>query len=147
MLEVRGWGYVIRECPTQKKHKLQGAQWGRLFASERDARPCVDLLNQTIRSNASLLENDRYLNPDPLARLIGAANETTVPIKKQNSQAIVGSGSMVSQITLALAKALQLKIHRLSTILSMEGAAGVKVPYICCAEALLNIPDVRFLVV
>ena len=37
---------------------------------------------------------------------------------------------MVSQITLSLAKRLQLKIHQLKTLISMEGAGRIEVPYI-----------------
>ncbi|MCG8625928.1 MAG: retropepsin-like domain-containing protein, partial [Proteobacteria bacterium] len=88
------------------------------------------------------MESERYLNPDPLVWLIGEANETTVKLEKQNFKALVDSGSMVSQVTLSLAKKLHLKIHQLSTILPMEGAAGVKVPYLGYVEALLNIPEV-----
>ena len=90
----------------------------------------------------SLLENDRYLNPDPLARLIGEANETSVKLENQEFKALVDSGSMVSQITVSLAKMLQLKIHQLNKLIPMEGAGGIKVPYVGYVEAHLQIPEV-----
>ena len=49
---------------------------------------------------------------------------------------------MVSQITASLAKTLQLKIHHLNRLIPMEGAGGVKVPYIGYVEAHLQIPEV-----
>ena len=39
---------------------------------------------------------------------------------------LVDSGSMVSQITVSLAKALKLQIRQLDTLIPMEGAGGSK---------------------
>ena len=93
--------------------------------------------------NAGLLQNDLYLNPDPLVWLIGEANETQVKIEWQNFKALVDSGSMVSQITHSLAKALKLPIKHLQTLIPMEGSGGITVPYLGYVEATLNIPEVK----
>ena len=122
------------------KPELEGAKSGRL--TSKGDRPGVDLLKHIIRSYSSLLESEKYLNPDPLARLIGEANEATVKLENQKFEALIDSGSMVSQITLSLAKHLQLKIHQLKTLIPMEGAGGVEVPYIGYVEACLKIPEV-----
>ena len=96
--------------PLAGKHELGGAQPGRAHPS-RD-RPRVETVKSAIRSNAGLLQNDLYLNPDPLVRLIGEANKTQVKLEGQNFKALVDSGSMVSQITHSLAKALKLPIKQ-----------------------------------
>ena len=122
------------------KPGLEEAKSG--WLTSKGDRPGVDLLKHTIRSHSSLLESEKYLNPDPLARLIGEANEATVKLENQKFEALINSRSMVSQITLSLAKRLQLKIHQLKTLKPMEGAGGVEVPYIGYIEACLKIPEV-----
>ena len=122
------------------KPGLEGAKSGQL--TSKGDRPGVDLLKHTIRSHSCLLESEKYLNPDPLARLIGEANEATVKLENQKFKALIDSGSMVSQITLSLAKRLQLKIQQLKTLILMEGAGGIEVPYIGYIEACLKIPEV-----
>ena len=77
-----------------------------------------------------------------MARLIGEAKKATVKLENQKFDALIDSGSMVSQITLSLAKALQLKTHQLNTLIPMEGAGGIEVPYIGYIEACLKIPEV-----
>ena len=68
------------------KRELGGAQPGRARPS-RD-RPRVETLKSAIRSNAGLLQNDLYLNPDPLVRLIGEANENRYKIRRAGFQSI-----------------------------------------------------------
>ena len=123
------------------KCELGGAQLGQACPS-RD-RPGVETIKSAIRSNAGLLQNDLYLNPDPLVWLIGEANETKVKLEGQNFKALVDSGSMVSQITHSLAKALKLPIKQLQTLIPMEGSGRITVPYLGYVEATLNIPKVK----
>ena len=120
---------------------MGGAQPGQAFLS-RD-RPGVETVKSAIRSNAGLLQNNLYLNPDPLVRLIGEANETQVKLEGQNFKALVDSGSMVSQITNSLAKALKLPIKQFQTLIPMEGSGRITVPFLGYVEATLNIPEVK----
>ena len=83
----------MRMCHPGKPG-LEGVKSGQL--TSKGDRPGVDLLKHTIRSHSSLLESEKYLNPDPLARLIGEANETTVKLENQKFEALIDSGSMVS---------------------------------------------------
>ena len=123
------------------KRELGGAQLGRACPS-RD-RPGVKTVKSAIRSNAGLLQNDLYLNPDPLVWLIGEANETDIKLEGQSFKALVDSGSMLSQITNSLAKALKLPIKQLQTLIPMEGSGGITVPYLGYVEATLDIPEVK----
>ena len=79
------------------KPGLEGAKSG--WLTSKGERPGVNLLKHTIRSHSNLLKSEKYLNPDPLARLIGEANEATVKLKNQKFEDLIDSGSMVSQIT------------------------------------------------
>ena len=123
------------------KCELGGAQLG-LACPSRD-RPGVETIKSAIRSNAGLLQNELYLNPDPLVWLIGEANETQVKLEGQNFKALVDSGSMVSQITHSLAQALKLPIKQLQTLIPMEGSGRITVPYLGYVEATLNIPELK----
>ena len=92
--------------------------------------------------NSTILQSDLYLNPDPLVRLIGEPNEAIVKIEGQKFDSLIDSGAQISQLTESLVKALDLKIRNLKEILPLEGAAGVKVPYLGYVEARLEIPGV-----
>ena len=92
--------------------------------------------------NTTILQSDLYLNADPLVRLIGKPNETTVKIEGQKFNSLIDSGAQISQLTESLVTALDLKIQNLKEILPLEGAAGIKVPYLGYVEAQLEIPSV-----
>ena len=92
--------------------------------------------------NITILQSDLYLNPDPLVRLIGEPNEAIVKIEGQKFDSLIDSGAQISQLTESLVKALDLKIRNLKEILPLEGAAGIKVPYLGYVEARLEIPGV-----
>ena len=46
-------------------------------------------------------QNDLYHDPDPLLRLVGKANETTVMVEGQEARVLIDSGSQLSAISLA----------------------------------------------
>ena len=92
--------------------------------------------------NSTILQSDLYLNPDPLVRLIGEPNEAIVKIEGQKFDSLIDSGAQISQLTESLVKALDLKIRNLKEILPLEGATGIKVPYLGYVEARLEIPGV-----
>ena len=66
-----------------------------------------------------------------------------VKLEGQNFKALVDSGSLVSEITHSLTKALKLPIKQLQTFIPMEGSGGITVPYLGYVEATLNIPEVK----
>ena len=75
--------------------------------------------------------------------MIGEQNETKVKLEGQKFNTLVHSGSMVSQITISLVKALKLEIKQLQTFILMEGAGGINIPYLGYVEATLDIPEVE----
>ena len=110
--------------------------------SRKGSRPGVNCAKSVIKMNRTILQSDLYLNPDPLVRLIGEPNEAIVKIEGQKFDSSIDSGAQISQLTESLVKALDLKIWNLKEKLPLEGAAGIKVPYLGCVEARLEIPGV-----
>ena len=85
----------------------------------------------------------RYYNADPLFRLIGEPNESTVELEGVELTALIDSGSQLTTITESMAKTLELEIHSLKRFLDIEGTGGIQVPYKGYVEAHLRIPEVK----
>ena len=90
-----------------------------------------------------LRQSDLYHNPDPLFRLVGEVNETSVMVEGQEARALINSGSQVSAISLAWVKKLNLKPQQLQSILQIEGSGGLDVPYLGYVETCLRIPKIK----
>ena len=71
----------------------------------------------------------KYHNPDPMARLIGPANETFVKIEGESYLALIDSGAQLSALQESLVKKLKLKVHHLNTFIEAEATGGTLVPY------------------
>ena len=85
-----------------------------------------------------LRQNDLYHNPDPLFRLVGEVNETTVLVEGQEARALIDSGSQLSSISLAWVKELNLKPQQLQSILQIEGFGWSDVPSLGYVETHLE---------
>ena len=65
-----------------------------------------------------LRQSDLYHNPDPLFRLVGEVNETTVLVEGQEARALIESGSQLSSISLAWVKKLKFKTTTTSVLIA-----------------------------
>ena len=65
-----------------------------------------------------------YHNPDPIARLIGPANETFVKIEGKPYLALIDSGEQLSALPESLVRKVKLQIHSLNTIIEAEAMGG-----------------------
>ena len=90
-----------------------------------------------------LRQSDLYHNPDPLYRLVGEVNETTVLVEGQKARVLIDSGSQLSSISLALVKKLNLKPQQLWYILQNEGSGGLDIPYLGYVETHIGGPDIK----
>ena len=90
-----------------------------------------------------LRQSDLYHNSDPLFRLVGEVNETTVIVEGQEARALMDSGSQLSAISLAWVKMLNLKPQQLWTVLQVEGSGGLEVHYLGYVEICLRIPEIK----
>ena len=84
-----------------------------------------------------------FLNPDPVARLVGCANEAPVVIDSQEVTALVDLGAQVSNISAQLCKELGLEIQPLGRLLELEGTGGAAIPYLRFVEVNLQLPGIR----
>ena len=143
MLQMRGVGTCAERMSDFGKCGLERDAKGRSH-SRTDSRPGVSLIKTCIKTDSTLLkQSDLYLNPDPLVRLIGPANEAQVKIENQNFTALIDSGAQISQLTESLVEALGLKIKQLKELLPLDGAGGIDVPYLGYVEARLAFPEIQ----
>ena len=84
-----------------------------------------------------------FLNPDPIARLIGCSNEAPVVIDGQEVTALIDSGAWVSSINAQFCKELTLQIQPLGWLLELEGMGGSAIPYLRFVEVNLQILGIR----
>ena len=84
-----------------------------------------------------------YHNPEPLYRLVGEVNETTVLVEGQEARAHIDSSSHLSSISLVWVKKLNLKPQQLPYLLQIEGSGGLDVPYLGYVETHLRVPEIR----
>ena len=90
-----------------------------------------------------LRQSDLYHNPDPLFRLVGEVNETTVLVEGQEARVHIDSGSQLSSISLAWVKKLNLIPQQLQSILQIEGSGGLNIPYLGYVETHLGISEIK----
>ena len=85
---------------------------------------------------------DLYHNPDPLVRLIGEPNETSIVIENAKVKSLVDSGAQISSISDKFAKLLKLPINKLETLLDLEPMGEGSVPYEGYVEVRMQVPGV-----
>ena len=84
-----------------------------------------------------------FLNPNPVAQLVGCANKATVVVDGCKVAALMDSGAQVSNISTQLCEELGLKVQPLGQLLELEGTEGAAIPYLRFVEVNLQIPGIR----
>ena len=84
-----------------------------------------------------------FLNPDPIACLIGCSNEAPVIIDGQEVTALIDLGAQVSSISAQFCKELTLQIQPLGQLWELEGMGGAAIPYLRFVEVNLQIPGIK----
>ena len=90
-----------------------------------------------------MLKMPEYHNPDPLVRLIGKTNEASAVVDGVPITCLVDSGSCMSAMVKSFAKALDLEIKPLHTILDIEVTGGGTCPYYGYVECRLQLPQIK----
>ena len=80
-----------------------------------------------------------FLNPDPIACLIGHSNEAPVIIDGQEVTALIDLGAQISSISAQFCKELTQQIQPLCQLLELEGMGGAALPYLRFVEVNLQI--------
>ena len=84
-----------------------------------------------------------FLNPNPVAQLVGCTSEAPVVIDGCEMAALVDSGAQVSTISAQLCEELGLEVQPLGQLLELEGTGGAAIPYLRFVEVNLQIPGIR----
>ena len=84
-----------------------------------------------------------FLNPDPIAHLVGCSNEAPVVIDRQEVTALIDLGAQVLSIGPQFCKELTLHIQPLGWLLELEGTGGAAIPYLRFVELNLQILGIR----
>ena len=84
-----------------------------------------------------------FLNPDPIAHLIGCSNEAPVIIDGQEVTALIDVGAQVSNISAQFCKELALQIQPLGRLLELEGTGDAAIPYLRFVEVNFQIPGIK----
>ena len=84
-----------------------------------------------------------FLNPDPIAHLVGCSNEAPVIIDGQEVTVLIDLGAQVFSISAQFCEELTLQIKPLSQLLELEGMGGAAIPYLRFVEVNLQIPGIR----
>ena len=85
-----------------------------------------------------------YHNPDPLYRLLGPRNESTIIVNGNLVKMLVDSGAQITTITEALVRELGLEIQNLGSLLDLGGTGGCEVPYKGYVIGRIALPAVQF---
>ena len=83
-----------------------------------------------------------FLNPDPIAHLVGCSNEAPVIINGQEVTALIDLGAQVLSISVQFCKELTLQIQPLGQLLELEGTGCAAIPYLGFVEVTLQIPGI-----
>ena len=126
-----------------KLHSERDNKGASLPSQERDSKassPESEFPKLTTKIAKILRE---YHNPDPIARLIGPANETFVKIEGKPYLALIDSGAQLLALPESLVRKFKLQIHSLNTITEAEATGGSLVPYSGYVEVNLSIPGIK----
>ena len=84
-----------------------------------------------------------FLNPDPIACLVGHSNEAPVIIDGQEVTSLIDLEAQVLSISAQFCKELTLHIQPQGQLLELEGMGGAAIPYLRYVEVNLQIPRIR----
>ena len=84
-----------------------------------------------------------FLNPDPIACLVGQSNEAPIIVDGQKVTTLIDSGAQVSSVSSGFCKWMALKVHPLDRLLELEGTNGSAIPCLGYVEVNLQILGIR----
>ena len=133
------WG-APRECsptPHQQQQTLN------LQHSLPDPKPRPTILKAAQKRGQPEVIPVPFLNPDPIACLVGCSNKATVLIDGQETIALIDSIAQVFSVSSHFCKGLALEIQPLSQLLELEGTGGSAIPYLGFVEVNLWMPGIQ----
>ena len=129
----------LREC-SQTPHNTQSIN---LQHSLPEPNPKPTHMKAARRKGWQQVTPIPFLNPDPIAHLVGHSNEAPVVIDGQEVTALIDLGAQVLSISGQFCEELTLHIQPLGQLLELEGMGGTAIPYLRFVEANFQIPGIR----
>ena len=109
--------------------------------TKRDSQPKPSTeARQTRRVKPS--SKPQYYNPDPIARMFGRANETTVEVNGVATTCLVDTGATVTIINEAFCDQLGLQVHSIDNLISVSATGGTTIPYLGYTVATVKFPHI-----
>ena len=151
----QGWGHMARECTTLAKplnqdggnqgnvvnpHQLQSIN---LQHSLPDPKLKLTLMKAARRKGWQQVAPIPFLNPYPIAHLVGHSNEVPMIIDGQEVTALINLSAQVLSISAQCCKELTLQIQPLGQLLELEGMGGAAIPYLRFVEVNLQMLRIR----
>ena len=133
-----GWGDQ-REC-SQTPLQQQSASSQHSLSGLKPKPTQVKAVNRKGQRGIAPIP---FLNPDPVAHLVGHANKAPVLIDGCKVTALIDLGAQVSNISAQLCENLDLEIQPLGQLLELEGIGGAAIPYLAFVEVNLQILRIR----
>ena len=120
-----GWGRMAKECVTPLNYSR-----GSLKVLPPKIKTAGISTNptQTVSITPKAI-GEEYYSPDPIAQLIGKANEACILVDDVECLALIDSGAQISTIMIEPIKLLGLIIHQLNRILKFETIGGGDMGY------------------
>ena len=84
-----------------------------------------------------------FLNPDPIACLVGWSNEVSVIVDGQKVTTLIDSGIQFSSVSSGFCEEMALMVHPLDQLLELEGTGGSAIPFLGYVEVILLIPGIK----
>ena len=84
-----------------------------------------------------------FLNPDPVAYLVGQSNEAPIIINGQKVITLNDLGAQVTSVSSGFCKQMALKVHPLDSLLKLEVPGRPAIPSLGYGEVNLQIPGIR----
>ena len=108
----------LRECgpiPCQQQLTVD------LPHSLSDPKPKPTLLQVVQKRGQPEVTPVPFINPDPIACLVGCSNEAPVIVDWQENMALIDSGAQVSSVSSQFCEELALEVQPLGQLLELEG--------------------------
>ena len=146
----QGWGHMARECATLAKplNKDGGTKgmWSNpqqlqsinLQHSFPDPNPKPTHMKAAKRKGQQQVAPIPFLNPDPIAHLVGCSNEAPMIIDGQEVTALINVGAQMSILSAQFCKELTLQMQPLHQLLELEGMVGAAISYLRFVEVNLK---------
>ena len=150
---------MSRECPTSASalNQPEGTDWMWLTPHQwQPSKAAVDSSHSHPKPRPRLASMKTawqtgpwevtlavpFLNPDPIAHLVGWSNEASIIVDGQVT-VLINLEAQVSSVSSGFCEQMTVKVHPLDRLLELDGTRGSAIPYLGYVEFNLQILGIR----